>query len=118
MKMIIVAALACTVASSAFADCNTAPFRFFPAQNDHVSTSVTTTGACTHGFSAGGTSAFTQASIAGKPSHGTLTQVAPFRFTYQPAKSYKGQDSYSVKICGNSNAGSGCSTITYNADVQ
>ena len=106
-------------ANAAMAECSISPFRFFPSQNDSVSASVITDGAsCSHRFSAGGTLSFDKASIASRPAHGDLSQQGNFVFVYKPKKGHKGPDSYSIKVCGKSGSGSGCSVITFNASVQ
>lgn len=105
--------------SAASANCRVQPFRFFPSQNDSVSTTATTTnGVCVAQFSAGGSTSFTMAEIAGKPSHGTLTQTGNFAFRYAAAKGYRGADSFILKVCGATSAGKGCSRLTYNMVVQ
>jgi hypothetical protein len=113
------ATLACSISPAAAADCRVNPFRFFPAQNDSVTTTAVLTGggSCIHRFRAGGRLQFTSASIASPPVHGTLEQ-RPLRFRYKPKPGFKGSDQYSLKVCGEGTAGAGCSTITYRISVQ
>jgi len=61
---------------------------------------------------------FTAASIAGNPSAGKLKQTGAMSFHYLPNPGFKGNDSYKIKVCGRSPAGSGCSTLTYEAVVD
>ena len=116
------AALAAVVvfASAAHADCRIVNTPFRPHLNESVtSTGVSTKGgACTVRLSSAATGHFTSTTIAARPSHGTLTQVDGSRFRYKPAAGFKGVDRYSFKLCGTSNAGSGCATLTYNITVQ
>jgi hypothetical protein len=108
------------VSSSADAACRIMGFRFYPAQNDSVSTTGVITGgtACTHPFRAGGTLRFNSASIASRPSNGTLTQTGALSFRYQPRAGFKGSDQYSLKVCGTGRSGIGCSTITYRMTIN
>jgi hypothetical protein len=100
-------------------NCRTQPFQFYPAQND-TATAVETMDAagCLNQFRAGGKAMFTEASIVSKPHNGTLSQTGGFAFTYKPKVGFKGSDSYSLKVCGTSPQGTGCSTINYQATVQ
>ena len=39
-------------------------------------------------------------------------------FQYRSSAGYRGSDSYAVKICMQSSRGQGCSTVTFNADIN
>jgi len=106
--------------SAAMADCRVVSTTFRVHLNEQVtSTGVSTKGgACVVRLGAGGTSQFTSTSIAARPGHGTLTQMDGSRFRYKPAAGFKGIDRYSFKVCGTSNAGSGCATLTYSITVE
>jgi hypothetical protein len=106
--------------SAAMADCRTIGFRFYPAQNDSISTTGVTTGGseCRHRFRSLATLQLTSGAIVSRPSNGTLTEIVALQFGYRPKAGYKGMDRYSVRICGRGGGGSGCSTITYNIAVQ
>jgi len=106
--------------SGALADCRVVNTTFRVHLNEQVtSTGVSTKGgACTTRLGAGGTTHFTSTSIAERPAHGTLTQVDGSRFRYKPSSGFKGVDRYSFKVCGTSNAGTGCATLTYNITVE
>jgi hypothetical protein len=112
-------ALVCFSSPAAAADCRVNPYRFFPAQNDSVATTAVLTGggSCIHRFLSASMLQFTSASVASRPANGTLEQ-RPLRFRYRPKPGFKGSDQYSVKVCGTSTAGSGCSTISYGVSVQ
>lgn len=105
--------------SAASAACQVQPFRFFPAQNDSVSTAaVTDNGVCMARFVAGGMLSYTNAEIISKPANGTVTKTGSFAFQYAAKKGYKGSDAFTIKLCGQGNAGAGCSKITYNMTVR
>ena len=107
-------------ASAAMADCRTIGFKFYPAQNDSISTTGVTTGGseCRHRFRSLATLQMTSGSIVSRPSNGTLTEIGALQFSYVPRAGYKGTDQYTVRVCGRGGGGHGCSTITYNIAVQ
>jgi hypothetical protein len=106
--------------SAALADCRVVNTTFRLHLNESVtSTGVSTKGgACTVRLGSSATSQFTSTSIVARPAHGTLSQVDGSRFKYKPAAGFKGIDRYSFRVCGSSNAGSGCATLTYNITVE
>jgi hypothetical protein len=61
---------------------------------------------------------FTGVSIAKRPRHGTLEQTGEYEHTYRPDPGYKGLDRYAISVCGQSDAGSGCSILTYEVGVE
>jgi hypothetical protein len=110
---------ATTISSAAMAGCRTMGFRFFPAQNDSVSTtSVMDAKGCIHVFGSASTLAMTSHTVVARPSNGTLAAIGALRFRYQPRAGYKGPDHYTIRICGKGYDGAGCSTITYNVTVE
>lgn len=92
---------------------------FRPDQSESVTIHRTIVGGapCIHQLTDRGVM-FTGASIATAPRHGTLTQTDEYEFKYQPAAGFKGSDRYAVEVCGESDAGSGCSTLTYLVTVE
>jgi hypothetical protein len=119
LKLGLATLVVATIASSAaMAGCRTMPFRFFPAQNDSVSTTSFMDGkGCMHRFSSISNLAMTSHEVVTKPRNGTLTAAGALQFRYLPRAGYKGSDSYTVRICGRGNDGAGCSTITYNVTI-
>jgi hypothetical protein len=121
LKLGLVALVAAiTMTSSAMAaGCRTMGFRYFPAQNDSVSTtSLMDARGCIHRFGSFSTMQMTSHTVAMRPGHGTLTPIGALQFRYMPRAGYKGADRYAVRICGRGNEGSGCSTITYNVTIE
>ena len=49
-----------------------------------------------------------------KPSSGTFTHLSGKRFKYERAKGFVGTDQVVYKLCGKTETGEGCSTITLN----
>ena len=92
---------------------------FRPDENEPVTIHRTIVGGarCVHQYVERG-STFTSASIASGPSHGTLDQTGNYEFTYKPPPGFKGSDEYAIEICGESDSGSGCSTLTYQVTVE
>jgi hypothetical protein len=92
---------------------------FHPDQSESVTIHRTIVGGapCVHKLEDRGTM-FTGASVAVTPSHGSLTQTGEYEFKYQPAAGFKGSDRYALEVCGESNAGSGCSVLTYQVTVE
>jgi hypothetical protein len=116
---LVTLAVATLTASAATANCRTVGFRFFPAQNDSVSTTSVMDGkGCFHRFGSVANLAMTSHSVVAQPSHGSLTAIGALQFHYVPKAGYKGADIYTVRICGKGNDGSGCSTITYNVTIE
>src|SRR5437016_2507302 len=120
LKAGLLALIAMTaMTSAATADCHIIRYRFFPPQNDSVSTTAVSTGGspCTTRLRSLSLLQYTSGTIVSRPSNGTLSQLAMVQFKYAPKAGFKGADRYSFRVCGNGPAGSGCSTITYNITV-
>jgi hypothetical protein len=100
--------------------CNKDTVHFHVDQNESVTAEVNVVGgaACPLRYWTEGTTQFTGASISEQPSNGVLRQTGDYEFEYRPHKGFKGSDEYAVEICGESNNGSGCATITYEVTVQ
>src|SRR5712691_10460720 len=82
--------------SAAMADCRTIGFRFYPAQNDSISTTGVSTGgsACTHRFRSLATLQMTSGAIVARPGNGTLSEIGALQFRYAPKAGFKGTDRY------------------------
>lgn len=61
---------------------------------------------------------FRSAAIVAKPKNGALRKIAHLEFRYRPKPGFKGNDAFSLKVCGKTPAGSGCSTLHYTAKVD
>ena len=121
LKAGVVALMAMTtITSAAMADCSVNRFRFFPAQNDSVSTTGMLSGGrdCMHRFRSRATLQMTSGAIVSRPRNGTLSEVGALQFKYAPKPGFKGTDQYAIRICGRGVTGSGCSTVTYNMTVE
>jgi hypothetical protein len=101
-------------------DCIKAGGHFHVDRSEPLTIQQTSVGgsACRNKLTAGGTTHFTGVSISSQPSHGDVKQTGDYAFEYRPHKGFKGSDSYAVEVCGTSNAGSGCSIITYETTVE
>jgi hypothetical protein len=101
-------------------DCTKAGGQFHVDRSEPLTIQQTSVGgsACRNRLTAGGTTHFTGVSISSQPSHGDVKQTGDYAFEYRPHKGFKGSDSYAVEVCGTSNAGSGCSIITYETTVE
>lgn len=60
----------------------------------------------------------TSINISSQPGNGTATRTGELATTYRPRPGFKGSDTYSINICGESDTGSGCSVITYRVTVE
>ena len=120
LKMLLAVAPLLLISLPAYSKCMVARGQgFFVDQNDSVTYHEELDGkGCWNLYRAGGQVMFTAASIAGNPSAGKLKQTGPMSFHYLPNPGFKGNDSYKIKVCGRSPAGSGCSTLTYDAVVD
>lgn len=112
--------LALAFSSFAHAECHFSPYNFFPDRNDHVTIAVTTDAGsrCAMGFKEGPGYKFTSASFEKAPPHGVLAQTGPTSFLYIPFDNYRGQDSFSLRICAIVAGKSGCSILTYKVDIN
>jgi hypothetical protein len=108
------------VSSAGMADCRITPFRFYPAQNDSVTTSVAITqgSPCTMRFRSLSALVFDSVSIVSRPTGGTAAAAGALQVQYKPNAGFKGSDRFSAKVCGKGSAGAGCSTITYLISVN
>lgn len=120
LKSVLFAAMVSSISTLAMADCREQRSSYFPDQNDAVTFTafLAGPGACMHEFRSPIGFEFTGASIATRPSNGTLSKLGPNSFMYKPKPGAKGRDQYAVKVCGNSRAGSGCSLINFDTMVH
>jgi hypothetical protein len=93
---------------------------FHVAWNDSITKRAVSDGVCHDQYVASGRreTAFTSATLVSPPHNGTLTKTGPFAFVYRAKSGYKGQDVFTMKVCGTQAAGSGCSKITYDMTVD
>jgi len=107
------------VAESASASCVVRGGRFDPAQNDsHTWAAAVTGGTCTINFRSLSNLVFTGTTIVGRPSAGSISMGGNTSANYQARAGFKGSDSVAFRVCGDSRAGKGCSTITVQLQVQ
>lgn len=122
LRLMAGAALAVSMsllATTAKADCRTAPFRFFVDQNDTVDTTVNTDGSeCPIQFRAGGQLMLDGMTIAARPRNGTIATTGALSAVYRPKTGFKGKDAFAIRVCGSNRSGKGCSTIRYAVTVQ
>jgi hypothetical protein len=115
---VLIATLAMT--PPAFASCVTNHFRFF-SRGDAVTTreSLSSGDTCFHTLRNNPLQGniFQSAAIVQNPSHGAVA-IGGSGFQYRSSAGYRGSDSYAVKICMQSSRGQGCSTVTFNADIN
>jgi len=100
--------------------CNKSHVQFDVTQSEAATVEETIVGgaSCEDSFVGRGSTQLTGASISSSPSNGTLQQISDLKFRYQPHKGFRGSDGYAVQVCGEGNNGSGCSTITYEVNVE
>jgi hypothetical protein len=105
--------------SAALAACKTAPNKFDFSKNDTASISVTMdTKGCRHRFATEKGEKISAASIVAMPQNGTLKKAGNLAFRYQPKSGFSGSDQYTLKVCGSTPGGKGCSTLNYSATIQ
>ncbi len=116
--VVLIATLAMT--PPAFASCVTYHFRFF-SRGDAVTTSesLSSGDTCFHTLRNNPLkgSVFQSVAVVQNPGHGAVT-AGGSGFQYRSSPGYRGSDSYAVKICMQSPRGQGCSTVTFNADIN
>lgn len=107
------------VTSPALAGCDVSSEPFFMHKNDKTSHQIKTDGkGCDLNFSTDNKTIFRSATIVSKPTSGKLVKVALLDFAYHPKPGFKGRDAFSMRVCGSSPAGKGCSLLNYTADVD
>src|SRR5271155_114651 len=114
---VLIATLAMT--TSVFASCVTTHFRFFTRGDTVATREILLSGdTCFHTLRnhAPSGNVFTHIAVAQNPSHGMLT-IGGAAFQYRSSQGYRGPDNYAVKICMQSPRGSGCSIVTFSADI-
>jgi hypothetical protein len=99
--------------------CRTAPVNFDPGTNDtvNVSTNTSKEKPCSHYFITGGLMIINSVTISQKPKKGRLDRVGEFQMIYSPPPGFVGMDEYTLKLCGSSPQGKGCTTAIYSMKV-
>lgn len=117
---VIAVPLTLTGLTHAEAACYFSPYSFFPDRNDQVRIQVTTDSgqSSAMAFKEGPGYKFTSASFLKPPPHRVLAKTGATKFVYLPLTGYKGHDSYAIKVCAIVQGRSGCSSLTYVADVR
>ena len=120
LKVLPVAAGAAVLLGSqaAWADCVSAK-RPYSLSGDTVVASdiVDDKSTCRHPQKVPADKQLTGVSVVTPPKHGKLTEGGKY-VIYTPTAGFKGDDSYTIKICGGDATTKGCSTITYNTKVN
>ncbi len=106
-------------ASPASAACDVKGEIFYLHKNDTAKqTAKTDMNGCDLHFITAGKIRFRSAAIIAKPKNGALRKIAHLEFRYRPKPGFKGDDTFSVKVCGKTPNGSGCSTLHYTATIE
>jgi hypothetical protein len=103
-------------ATAANAACQMYPMQFFLGF-DAQTASISDGGPCASAFTAASPTVFETLAIATQPTHGKLT-VTGLKARYQPAKGFKGNDRYQLRLCGKRHNNPECSTLSYDVTVQ
>jgi hypothetical protein len=105
--------------SPASAACDVKGEIFYLHKNDvSRNTAKTDLNGCDLHFISAGKITFRSAAIVAKPKNGSLRKIAHLEFRYRPKTGFKGNDAFSVKVCGKTPNGSGCSTLHYDAAID
>ena len=106
-------------AAPASAGCDIDGEVFYLHLNDKTTQKVKTDpNGCDLHFISSGKIDFTSAAIVKGPKNGDLRKIAHLEFLYLPKQSFKGNDDFVIKVCGKTQKGRGCSTLTYTAQVD
>lgn len=107
------------LASPALADCDVGSEPFFMHKNDTTKHQITTDSkGCELNFLTDGKTKFRSATVLTRPTNGKLVKSAGLEFLYHPKPGFKGADAFSMKVCGSSPVGKGCSTLQYTTQVN
>ena len=107
------------VSSPALADCNVDSEPFFVHKADTTSHAIVTDSkGCDLDFTTDKVTKFRSATITRTPANGKLVKIAALEFAYHPKPGFKGRDAFTMRICGSSPAGRGCSTLNYTTEVN
>jgi hypothetical protein len=111
--------LLCSSFNPALADCSTVPFRFRIEANPVLTTNGVTDGVpCSHVFSSR-TIVYEKSNIEKQAKNGKVEKISLIEFNYTPKKGFKGQDTYSIKICGKTTTNeTGCVKVNYEMEVR
>lgn len=92
---------------------------FYMHDNDAKKTTIQTDQhGCDLHFVTRGKTRFRSARIVAKPQNGLLRKIANVEFRYKPRPDFKGTDTFTLRVCGRTEKGRGCSTITYQTFVN
>jgi hypothetical protein len=108
------------LASQASATCEVTGDTFYLHMNDSTRHTAKTdkNGCDLHFISSGKKTRFSSAAIVTKPKNGALHKIAHLEFRYHPNDGFTGSDEFSLKLCGKTPKGKGCSTLNYTAQVN
>jgi hypothetical protein len=111
-----------TQAKAQFLDqpCNITGITFdFALNQTHRTVQQLSGRGCSASFRGGLSSSFESISVVRRAQNLTVTPTSNgFGFTVAVRGAFKGRDSYTLKICGQSNGRKGCVTITYDVTVS
>jgi hypothetical protein len=113
--------LGATQANAQFLDqpCNITAITFdFALNQTHRTVQRLSGQGCSASFRGGLNASFESISVVRRASNLTVAPTSNgFGFTVAVRGNFKGQDSYTLRICGQSNGRKGCVTITYDVTV-
>jgi hypothetical protein len=114
--------LGATQAQAQFLDqpCNITGITFdFALNQTHRTVQQLSGPGCSASFRGGLSASFESISVVRRARNLTVTPTSNgFGFTVAVRGGFKGQDSYTLKICGQNNGRKGCVTITYDVTVS
>jgi len=112
-------AAAALLSSAARADCNVDSEPFFMHLQDTTKHTINTDPkGCELNFATDGKTKFRSAAVVSQPKSGKVAKVAGLEFVYHPKPGFKGTDAFTMKVCGSTPAGKGCSTLNYVTVVE
>jgi hypothetical protein len=113
-------AIAALFPASAKADCKVqGPSPMYLGKNENYSLLITMgpSELCAIFFNALASDVqFNSAEVIAPPAAGKLTSAGRFDFAYAAPKT--GHDAFTIKLCGNDTAGTGCNKLDYSVQVQ
>lgn len=74
--------------------------------------------ACGGTFGAGGRVAFKRLYLITRPQHGNVTLREGGHYQYLSPSTYRGPDSFMLRVCGSANGHDGCANLQYDVTVQ
>lgn len=104
--------------SSAWAECQQSRMSWrYQNETDQVVLSGTRAGTCRLQWTVSGLATVDKVSIVSGPRKGSA-QTSTSGAVYVPGRNFDGQDSFSLRICGNNRAGGGCSTLNVSVELR